>query len=77
MIFQDSGILLVERGRKPLKGYWSIPGGIVETGEKLADGIQREVLEETGLEVEALSVFEMVIQDAVDREKAVPEWLRG
>ena len=59
MIFQDGSILLVERGREPLKGYWSIPGGIVETGEKLADGIQREVLEETGLQVEALSVFEI------------------
>jgi 8-oxo-dGTP diphosphatase len=59
LIFQDGGILLVERGREPLKGYWSIPGGILEAGEKLADGIQREVLEETGLEVEALSVFEI------------------
>jgi 8-oxo-dGTP diphosphatase len=49
----------VERGREPLKGYWSIPGGILETGEKLADGIQREVLEETGLQVKALSVFEI------------------
>jgi 8-oxo-dGTP diphosphatase len=59
LIFQEDNILLVERGREPLKGYWSIPGGIVETGEKLADGIQREVLEETGLEVEAVSVFEI------------------
>lgn len=50
---------MVERGREPLKGYWSIPGGIVETGEKLAVGIEREVLEETGLQVEALSVFEI------------------
>jgi len=59
LIFEDRRILLVERGREPLKGYWSIPGGILETGERLADGIQREVLEETGLEVEALSVFEI------------------
>jgi ADP-ribose pyrophosphatase YjhB (NUDIX family) len=59
LIFQDGSILLVERGREPLKGYWSIPGGILEAGEKLADGIQREVLEETGLQVEALSVFEI------------------
>jgi 8-oxo-dGTP diphosphatase len=59
LIFQDGGILLVERGREPLKGYWSIPGGILETGERLVDGIQREVLEETGLQVEALSVFEI------------------
>ncbi len=59
MIFEEGNILLVERGREPLKGYWSIPGGILETGEKLAVGIEREVLEETGLQVEALSVFEI------------------
>ena len=49
----------MERAHEPLKGYWSIPGGILETGEKLAEGIRREVLEETGLEVEALSIFEI------------------
>jgi 8-oxo-dGTP diphosphatase len=68
LIFDDGAhILLVERGREPLKGYWSIPGGIVETGEQLADGIRREVREETGLEVEILSVFEIferIIPDA-------------
>jgi 8-oxo-dGTP diphosphatase len=59
LIFEDSNILLVERAKEPLKGYWSLPGGIVETGETLAAGIRREVLEETGLEVEAVSVFEI------------------
>ena len=57
----------MERGKEPLKGYWSIPGGIVETGEKLAEGIRREVLEETGLDVEPLSIFEIferIIPDA-------------
>lgn len=57
----------MERGQEPLKGYWSIPGGIVETGEKLAEGIRREVLEETGLDVEPLSIFEIferIIPDA-------------
>ena len=57
----------MERGHEPLKGYWSIPGGIVETGEKLAEGIRREVLEETGLDVEPLSIFEIferIIPDA-------------
>ncbi|HLJ46824.1 MAG TPA: NUDIX hydrolase [Bryobacteraceae bacterium] len=52
-------ILLVERGKEPLKGFWSLPGGILETGEKLAEGICREVLEETGLEVEPLGIFEI------------------
>ncbi len=52
LIFEDGKILLVERGKEPLKGYWSIPGGIVETGEKLVEGIRREVAEETGLDVD-------------------------
>ena len=68
MIFQDGQILLVERGREPLKGYWSIPGGILETGETLAGGIEREVLEETGLRVEALSVFEIFERIMPDAE---------
>jgi 8-oxo-dGTP diphosphatase len=51
--------LLVERGKEPLKGYWSIPGGIVETGEKLEEGIRREVAEETGLDVQPYSMFEI------------------
>jgi 8-oxo-dGTP diphosphatase len=59
LIFEASNILLVERAKEPLKGYWSLPGGILETGEKLEDAIRREVLEETGLEVEPLSIFEI------------------
>lgn len=59
LIFEDGMILLVERGKEPLKGFWSIPGGIVETGEKLEEGIRREVLEETGLDVEPYSMFEI------------------
>jgi 8-oxo-dGTP diphosphatase len=67
LIFEDGRILLVERGQEPLKGYWSIPGGIVETGEKLEEGVRREVLEETGLDVEPFSMFEIferIIPDA-------------
>ena len=70
MIFEDGNILLVERAKDPLKGYWSLPGGIVEAGEKLEDAIRREVLEETGLEVDSLSVFEIferIIPDATGK----------
>jgi len=59
LIIEDGRILLVERGKEPLKGFWSIPGGIVETGEKLEEGIRREVREETGLDVEPYSMFEI------------------
>ena len=67
IIIEGERVLLVERGREPLKGYWSLPGGALETGEKLAEGIRREVLEETGLEIEMLSVveiFERIMRDA-------------
>jgi 8-oxo-dGTP diphosphatase len=50
-------ILLVERAGQPLKGYWSLPGGLVETGEKLEEAVRREVLEETGLHVKPTRLF--------------------
>lgn len=59
LVFSEDRLLLVERGKEPLKGYWSLPGGILETGETLEQGIRREVLEETGLKVEPLSIFEV------------------
>jgi 8-oxo-dGTP diphosphatase len=67
LIFNRGKILLVERGREPLKGYWSLPGGVLETGETLEQGIIREVREETGLEVKPLKVleiFERIVHDA-------------
>ncbi len=59
LVFDGGNILLVERAKEPLKGYWSLPGGIVEVGEKLEDAIRREVREETSLEIEPLSMFEV------------------
>jgi ADP-ribose pyrophosphatase YjhB (NUDIX family) len=74
LIFRGPGkrgpILLVERGGHPLKGYWSLPGGLVETGESLDEAVRREVLEETGLKVkpvEMFGVFERVMKDARGR----------
>ena len=70
LIFKGKRILLVQRAKKPLFGWWSLPGGALETGESLASGIQREVFEETGLKVKPLeiaTVFERIISDSSGR----------
>jgi 8-oxo-dGTP diphosphatase len=70
LIFEGDAILLVERGREPLKGYWSLPGGLVETGERLEEAVRREVLEETGLRIEPrlmFEIFERIMPDDAGR----------
>jgi ADP-ribose pyrophosphatase YjhB (NUDIX family) len=64
---EDGGrVLLVRRGREPLKGHWSLPGGLIEVGESLHAGVVREVREETGLEVEPVELIELL--DRIHRE---------
>jgi 8-oxo-dGTP diphosphatase len=70
IIIRRNSILLVQRGRNPLKGYWSLPGGLIETGEKIEDALRREVLEETGLVVRPkrlFEIFERIMPDAQGR----------
>ena len=60
-------MLLIERGKPPLKGYWSLPGGVLETGERLEEGVRREILEETGLVIRpraVVEIFERIMRDA-------------
>jgi 8-oxo-dGTP diphosphatase len=50
--------LLVRRGTEPLLGEWSIPGGLLEAGERLFAGVARELQEETGLTVRVIELIE-------------------
>ena len=53
-------VLLVKRANAPSQGEWSLPGGVVETGERLEEAVVREVLEESGLDVEAVARVEVL-----------------
>jgi 8-oxo-dGTP diphosphatase len=53
-------VLLIRRGRPPSEGRWSLPGGRVEPGERLAEALVREMREETGLVVEVGPLVEVV-----------------
>jgi 8-oxo-dGTP diphosphatase len=67
VVIANERALLIRRGSEPLKGEWSIPGGMLELGEKIADGIARELKEETGLTVlvlEFIEVFERIFPDS-------------
>ncbi len=58
VVIENERALLIKRGSEPLLGQWSIPGGTLELGESLQQGVARELLEETGLEVRVLDMIE-------------------
>jgi 8-oxo-dGTP diphosphatase len=62
---RDGRVLLVLRGKAPGKGLWAVPGGKLEPGETLAQGVAREVREETGLVVE-VGVLACVVEAISD-----------
>jgi 8-oxo-dGTP diphosphatase len=70
VIIENERALLIKRGSAPLKGEWSIPGGMLELGETIVQGVRRELLEETAIEAEVLDlieVFERITTDDAGR----------
>lgn len=66
VIVVDGKVVLIKRKYEPLKGQWSLPGGMVEIGETLESALTREMLEETGLRVDVgpvIEVFDRIMRD--------------
>jgi ADP-ribose pyrophosphatase YjhB (NUDIX family) len=76
VVIENGRALLIRRGSEPLRGHWSIPGGLLELGESLQQGVARELLEETGLHVRVLDlieVFDRIYSDGVEGGAGNPE----
>ncbi len=71
VVLADGGVVLIRRRFEPMAGRWSIPGGAIEAGETLTDGLAREVLEETGLAVTVGPVIEVFDRITRDRDQRV------
>lgn len=70
VVFKENRVLLVQRGKSPAVGQWSIPGGSVKLGETLQMAAEREILEETGIAVRArepIFHFETIEKDETGR----------
>jgi 8-oxo-dGTP diphosphatase len=87
VIWKDNKFLLIQRGKPPRMGQWSIPGGRQELGETVKETALRETLEETGLTVELTDFLDVV--DSIQKDEKgniafhatlvdyAAEWLSG
>jgi 8-oxo-dGTP diphosphatase len=69
-VCHEGRVLIVQRGRPPSQGMWTVPGGVVHLGEPMAEAAAREVREECGIEIavgEAVGVLDHVVRDPQGR----------
>jgi 8-oxo-dGTP diphosphatase len=76
VVIQHGCALLVCRGKPPSQGEWTLPGGALELGETLREGCAREVLEETGLEVEVVELVELIDRIVLDESAGATAYVR-
>jgi ADP-ribose pyrophosphatase len=70
VVFKDGCVLLVRRGQPPAEDFWAIPGGSVEIGETLREAAEREIQEETGIQIRAskpIYTFDVIDRDAAGK----------
>ena len=87
VVFRNEEVLLVKRKKEPYKGQWSIPGGKLRLGETLTQAARRELMEETGVEVNELTLVDVVDIIVPDQEGGIlyhycvadyqAQWLSG
>ena len=81
IVLAGDAVLLVRRGRAPMLGQWSLPGGALELGETMAEGVRREVFEETAMRVEPVEItatLDRIVRDAEGRVQfhyVLVDWL--
>lgn len=60
LLIQNGRVLLVRRAGEPFRGLWTLPAGFVNSGEDPAEAAVRECLEETGLSVSVMRVYDII-----------------
>ena len=69
-IIRDGRVLIVQRAQPPMRGVFTLPGGVVETGETLHQALGREIDEEVGMAIEPVALAghrEVIVRDAEGR----------
>jgi mutator protein MutT len=71
VLIRSGKVLLEKRKNEPGRGKWSIPGGVVEVGERADQAVIREVEEETDLVVEKPELLDIVDNFELDLDGKV------